>query len=425
MSRVFAAELTWTGERFERDVCLAVDAAGRITAVGQEVGTVTDKLHRTALLPGFVNVHSHAFQRGLRGRGETFPAGAGSFWTWREAMYELVTTLGPDAFEAVCFQAFCEMRMAGITTVGEFHYLHHADPDALDFELDFRVLQAAKAARIRLVLLQSWYAHGGPGRPLAGGQRHFRTASMDAFWAQMDRLEKALDPATQSLGIAPHSIRAATPGEFAELHAEARRRGMVVHFHAEEQPIEIDECLAAYGKRPLALLLDQLPIGPESTAVHATHTTPADLARFAATGATVCLCPTTEGNLGDGISNLPDFLAASGQVAFGSDSNARISTLDEMRWCELVQRLARQKRGVVLDTDGDVAPRLLDFATRGGARSLGIPTGRLEPGHWADFVLVDLDALELTGVPENHLADALVFGCGERVIAGTVVGGRT
>lgn len=424
MHRVFAPELTWTGERFERDLAIEVDAAGRISAVGQEVGPVTDPLPRRALLPGFVNVHSHAFQRGLRGRGESFPAGAGSFWTWREAMYDLVRSLGPDAFEALCLQAFREMRGAGVTTVGEFHYLHHADPSTPDFELDFRVLRAAKAAGIRLVLLQSWYAHGGPGRPLAGGQRHFETASMAEFWRQVDRLEGALDPATQSIGIAPHSIRAATPEEFAELHAEARRRGMVVHFHAEEQPIEIDECLAAHGRRPLALLLDHLPIGPESTAVHLTHTTPRDLARFAATGATLCLCPTTEGNLGDGISNLPDFLAAKGHVAFGSDSNARISTLDEMRWTELVQRLSRQKRGVVLDPDGNVAPRLLHFATAGGARSLGIPAGRIEPGHWADFTVIDLGALELAGVADENLTEALVFGCGERVVTGTVVGGR-
>lgn len=439
--RWLEAELTWTGERFERGVRIAVGVDGRISAVeraprpDEDVGgPPVERLPGRALLPGFVDAHSHAFQRGLRGRGERFPAGAGSFWTWREAMYSLVDSLDPDGFRALSLRAFREMRAAGVTAVGEFHYLHHASPmgEEADYALDDALLDAAAEAGIRLVLLQTYYRRGGPGRPLEGAQRRFRSESVEAFLAQVDRLERRLDPRLQSLGLVAHSIRAASPDEVAALFSEAERRDLPFHMHVEEQVREIVECAAAYGARPMELLIDRLLLdrpdrAPRFTAVHCTHTDRVDLTRFARAGAHVCLCPTTEANLGDGIADLPGMLDAGAAVCLGTDSNARISMLEEARWLELVQRLARERRGVARDPEdpaGRVAPLLLRAATSGGARALGLDAGEIRPGAWADLVAVDLTHPELEGWTEDTLLEALFLGCGDRVIAGTSVGGR-
>jgi formimidoylglutamate deiminase len=204
---VLEAELTWTGARFERDTQVAIGDDGRIEAVGRLERAGVDRLPGIALLPGLVNAHSHAFQRGLRGSGESFPSGAGSFWTWRQAMYQLVESLDAATLRRISARAFAEMRDAGITTVGEFHYVHHEREG--DFALDDAILEAAAEAGIRMVLLYCFYATGAPGRALEGGQRRFATPSVDEFWRRVDFLTSRLDAATQTIGVAPHSIRAA------------------------------------------------------------------------------------------------------------------------------------------------------------------------------------------------------------------------
>jgi formimidoylglutamate deiminase len=377
-----------------------------------------------AHLPGFVNAHSHAVQRGLRGRGERFPAGAGSFWTWREAMYRLVEELDHDALRALTERAFREMLAAGITTVGEFHYLHHAgdgDP-AGDWALDRAVIDAARATGIRLVLLQVYYRTGGIGLALEGAQRRFDGRSVDAFLARADALRSELDPARETLGIAPHSLRAASLDEIARLHSEARARDLVVHMHVAETRKEVADVRAAYGRAPLELLVERLDFGRGFTFVHGTHALP-ELVRAAfERGASLCLAPTTEANLGDGIPRLER--VPEGQLAHGTDSNARISMLDEMRWAEYGQRLLREERGAFASPAGDVARSLLVAATAGGARALGIHAGALEPGAFADLVAIDLAAPELAGWEADTLLESLVFGAGERALAGTWVGGR-
>jgi formimidoylglutamate deiminase len=421
MSRLLQADLTWTGERFEPSVQIAIDSGGRIEAVGALGRPGATRLTGLALLPGFVDTHSHAFQRGLRGHGERFPAGAGSFWTWREAMYALVGSLDRATLRRLSAQAFAEMRDAGITTVGEFHYLHHEREG--DFALDEAVLEAARDAGIRMVLLYSYYATGAPGRPLEGGQRRFATPSVDGFWRQLDRLSPMIDPATQSLGVAPHSIRAASPDDIRAIHREAVRRGWPVHLHVEEQRREIEESLAAYGGTPMAVILDAVD-GGAFTAVHCTHTADEDMARFLAAGGSACLCPLTEGNLGDGIPALGRPHAAGGRLAIGTDSNNRLAMLEEMRWLEYGQRLRGELRGALPDPSGDVAPTVLAAATMGGARALGVPAGRIAAGCWADFAAVNLAAPALAGAPPERLLEALVFGAGNEAIAGTYVGGR-
>lgn len=424
---VLEADLTWTGEAFEPGIQIHVGADGRIAEVGkagdERSSSPIHRLRDRALLPGFISAHSHAFQRGLRGRGETFPRGSGSFWTWREAMYGLVARLGTEDFQSLCLQTFREMRAAGITTVGEFHYFHHS-PGTEDWACDDLVLRAASEAGLRIVLLQSYYRTGAIGQPLEGPQLRFDGRSPAAYWEQMDRLASRLDPRRQSLAASVHSLRAASLDDLRAIYDEARRRDLPFHIHVEEQRREIEDALAYYGRRPMDLLLDTLGTATDLTAVHCTHTEADDMERFVAGGGTVCLCPLTEANLGDGIAAVPHLRSLGGAVCLGSDSNARISTLEEMRWLEYVQRLASESRGVCRDEKGHVARVLLDAATLGGAQALGLDAGRIAPGAWADFAAVDLTARTLAGWEPETLLDALVFGAAEEAIAGTCVGGE-
>jgi formimidoylglutamate deiminase len=447
-AQIVEADWTWTGDRFSPGVQLRIGGDGRIAAVGQLGLVPTLRLRRRALLPGLVSAHSHAFQRGLRGRGEHFPQGAGSFWSWREAMYELAAGLSAASFESLCLHAFEELRAAGVTAVGEFHYFHHdqlpaaagppsspagtsaapfttdARPAAGDYALDARVLRAAAAAGIRIVLLNTYYRTGGIAQPLAGAQRRFETPDPPAFWAQMDRLAASLAGPTQTLGAAVHSLRAAPPDELTAIHDEARRRGMVVHMHVEEQRREIADCLAHYGRRPMQLLLAALPNTEGFTAVHCTHTAGEDMERFLAAGGSACVCPLTEANLGDGIPDLGRFQRHANRLSLGTDSNSRISLLEEMRWLEYGQRLRGESRGVLRDGSGNVAATLLRAATRGGARALGLPCGELAAGSWADLVAIDLTHPALTGWEPASLPAALVFGAGNDAVLATAVGGE-
>lgn len=420
---ILEADQTWTGEAFEAGVQIRIGEDGRIAEVGRLGLVPALRLTDRALLPGFVSAHSHAFQRGLRGRGERFPAGSGSFWTWREAMYGLVGSLDADTFESLCLRTFREMRRAGITTVGEFHYFHHG-PEETGWAFDERVLSAASAAGIRIALLEVYYRTGAIGQPLEGAQRRFATPSTAEYWEQMSRLADRLDPRRQTLGASVHSLRAASLEDLREVYDEARRRDLVFHIHVEEQLREIEASLAYYGRRPMDLLLGTLGTATDVTAVHCTHTDPEDMGRFLAGGGTACICPLTEANLGDGIAGLPFLHEQGGAVCLGTDSNARISLLEEMRWLEYAQRLSTQSRGVLRDDGGQVARTLLHAATAAGAQALGIDAGRITPGAWADLVAIDLTAPTLAGWEPDTLLESLVFGAAEEAIAGTCVGGE-
>ena len=423
MSRLtIQADLTWLDGAFVSDRTITVGADGRIESVVQARPGATHRLSDVALVPGFVNAHSHAFQRGLRGSGERFSSGAGSFWTWREAMYVLVASLDRDTLGRICRQAFSEMRDAGITSVGEFHYLHHDRDD--DYAFDDVVLEAASEVGIRLVLLQAYYAAGGIGKALKPEQMRFATLDLRAYRRQMDRLAGRLDPATQSLGVVAHSVRAVSLAEIKTLHAEAAARGWPFHMHVEEQRHEIEDTMAAYGRTPMRLLCDELGEGGNFTAVHCTHTSPKDMTAFLARGGRVCVCPLTEANLGDGIPDLSAPHKVGGRISIGTDSNARISAIEEMRWLEYGQRLRGELRGALTDPVGEVAATTLDAATSGGAAALGIGTGRIAPGEWADFAAVDLTVPALAGVSAPLLLDAIVFGAGNGAIAGTFVAGK-
>lgn len=326
--QVIEADLTWTGKAFEAGVKVVVNAHGRIEAVGCHISApTTHRLKDRALLPGLVNAHSHAFQRGLRGRGETYPVASGvnSFWTWRQEMYKLVESLDAESFYRLSRQCFEEMRSSGITTVGEFHYFHHGSPSdegAPLFAFDALVIKAARDAGVRLILLNAFYAFGGfEHAPLSASQQRFKTASLPAFWANLTELSHLLDSTRgEALGVVAHSMRAVDVPTIVALHEEARRRGMVFHMHVEEQPKEIEDCVAALGKPPMAILLASLQIDDKFTAVHCTHTASEDMAALHRAGGRACICPLTEGNLGDGIFDHLEL--CDGQACLGTDCNA-------------------------------------------------------------------------------------------------------
>jgi formimidoylglutamate deiminase len=402
--RVLEADLTWRRGRFESGLQVEVLPDGRFGEIGPALSKDAERLRGEALLPGFVNAHSHAFQRGLRGKAESY----GSFWSWREEMYRLAASLDVDRFRKLTTLAYREMLASGITSVGEFHYLHHVDENR-GYELDRAVVEAAREAGIRLSLLATCYMTGDVSKPLEGTQLRFASRSVDEF------LESALRIGAS--GLVAHSIRAVPIDAIVRIHEEARRRGLPFHMHVEEQPKEIEASLAHYGRRPLELLLDRLEIGSETTAVHCTHSTEETLARFLATGANVCVTPLTEANLADGIP--PAGLAQPGaNLSLGTDSNLRIDFTEEMRLLEYAQRLRSQKRGVFAGESGSVAARLFEIATRGGARSLGLEAGTIESGAAADFFTLRVET------EPAELLTAFVFGAGVAAVQRVAVGGR-
>ena len=422
--QVIEADWTWLDGRFQAGVRIAVDDAGRIAAVGPLPQPPTRRLKDRALLPGFVNGHSHAFQRGLRGWTENFAGGAGSFWTWREAMYALVQRLDRERFRSLCRLAFDEMLATGVTSVAEFHYLHHDDPLTRDFALDRVLLETAAEAGVRLVLLATYYRTGGIGKPLVELQRRFETRSLDEFRRQLDRLAAQLDRPRQTLGIAAHSIRAVPPEDLIALRREAADRGWPFHMHVEEQRQEVEECSFVLGTTPLEWLLEHVEIGPRFTAIHATHASGDALDRFLAAGGNICLCPITEANLGDGMADVPRMLERPEAVCIGTDSNIRIDLPEELRWLEYGQRLRLERRGVCRGLSGDVAAQLLDCGTVNGARALGLDAGRIAVGLAADLFTIDLTCPALSGWTPQTLAASFLCGGDGSVVREVCVGGR-
>jgi formimidoylglutamate deiminase len=329
-------------------------------------------------LPGFVNAHSHAFQRELRGRNQ-----GGDFWAWRDAMLAEAARVTPALVAEGYEQTYREMLAAGYTAVGEFHYVGRAEA--------FAAVEAAQAAGIELVLLAVAYARGGPPR--------FRQESVAEYLEWVEELRAS----GARTGVAPHSVRACPAGWLDAVGDYARREGLVLHVHADEQPREIEECLAEHGCRPIELLARHGCLGPRTTVVHATHANERELDLLAETGASVCLCPTTEANLGDGFPPLEAMLERGISLCIGSDSNVRIDPLEELRELESVARRQLLRRNVI------PPDALLELGSAGGARSLGLQS-------WPS-IRVDLEHPSLAGIPRSEARAALVFGCSAEVIA--------
>ncbi len=376
---------------------------------------------RGSVVPGMPNLHAHAFQRALAGCAEQRGRGEDSFWSWREAMYELADSLDPERFQAIVTHAYVEMLEVGYTAVGEFHYLHNAPngiPYAHRTEMAQRVLAAARAAGIGLTLLPVWYRHGGVGG--SAPERHQRrfVMELDAYldlWR--DLAACVAGDANLRLGAAPHSLRAVTGEELTTLCREIETLDprAPLHMHVAEQEAEVMMCRRVLGASPVAYLYDRLPVDERWCLVHATHATEDELAQIAASGAVVGLCPTTEANLGDGIFPAAAFAARGGRFGIGSDGNVSIDVAEELRWLEYGQRL-RQRRRALLASEG--IPSVGEFtyraALRGGAQALGRPIGAIAPGMRADLVVLD----------EETTLDAYVFVRGRAAVRDVMVGGR-
>ena len=333
----------------------------------------------TLSLPGFVNAHSHAFQRALRGRTE-----GGDFWEWRTSMLALAEGLSPEQVRTGYVQVYREMLAAGYTAVGEFHYLGLAEAHA--------AVEAAAEAGIEIVLLLSAYARGGLERS--------RQESVADYLAQLEELRAA----GVRVGLAPHSVRACPRDWLEALGAYAARESLPLHVHADEQPREIEECLAEHGVRPIELLAETGCLGAHTTIVHGTHADAHELDLVAEAGARVCICPTTEANLGDGFAPAEELCERGIGVCLGSDSNVRIDPLEELRELEGVARRRTGRRGVVSVSS------LLSFGSDEGGAALGLAS-------WPD-VEVDLEHESLAGIEAGDIHGALVFGCGADVFTG-------
>lgn len=401
---------------WERNVRIAI-SDDRIDAVLPGVGPEPGDERHAILLPAMPNLHSHAFQRAMAGFAERRGPGADSFWSWRETMYRFALKMTPDDVEAVAAQLYVEMLEAGFGRVGEFHYLHHTpdgSPYADPAEMATRIAAAAEAAGIGLTLLPVFYAHAGfGGLPPSEGQRRF-ICDLDLFERILDRSRKiAADLDGANVGVAPHSLRAVTPGELAEVVKFAP--GGPIHIHAAEQVREVEDCLAWSGRRPVEWLLEYIEVDRHWCLIHATHMTPAETQALAKSGAVAGLCPITEANLGDGIFPAPEFVAAGGAFGIGSDSNVLIGVGEELRQLEYSQRLDRWARNLLAEPGGSNGRALFDAATAGGAQALGGRTGHIELGADADLVSLDPNHPTLAGKSGDAILDAWIFAGGGKI----------
>jgi formiminoglutamate deiminase len=412
------AELAWLGPGRGVAERVLIEVEGeRITAVteGADPPAGTTRLPGVTI-PGLANGHSHAFHRALRGRTHR---GGGDFWTWRELMYEVAGALDPDRYLELATATYAEMALAGITAVGEFHYLHHdpagrpyADPNQMGEVL----IEAAGRAGVRLTLIDTCYLRAGfDGQALAGAQVRFGDGDADA-WAE--RAGALRDRPGVRVAAGVHSVRAVDPAAMTTVAAWADGRQAPLHLHLSEQRAENQACLTATGRTPAALAESAGVLGPRTAAVHATHLTDEDVALLGATRTTACFCPTTERDLADGIGPARSLADAGSPLCLGSDSHAVIDLFEEARAVELNERLATERRGHHRPAD------LLTAATEAGMTALGWDAGHLAPGHLADLVTVDPRSVRLAGTRRADTVGHLVFAATAADVTSVVVSGR-
>lgn len=389
-----------------------------------------------AILPGLVNAHSHAFQRVIRGRTEYRTANiTDSFWTWREMMYSAAARLTPEDIYDASSMAFLEMALSGITAVGEFHYLHNA-PDGSVYDdpnlLAKEVVRAANDVGLRIALLRVAYARSGFDTEPNPQQSRFIETDPQTYLKNTERLADDLQGAESNsmawVGIAPHSVRAVPLDYLREVIQFAFGKSLQVHMHVAEQPAEVSACIAEYGRSPVALLASEGLLSELFTGVHVIHVTPKAIDMLASSGATVCACPTTERNLGDGIIPADEYFKRGVPLALGSDSHVEIDLLEDARELEYHLRLQKFERAVLGQPTGEgrsaLAASLFECATVNGARSIGAQSGKLDQGDPADFFTVDLNDPSIAGASEEDLLSNIVFSLSRGAVKDVVVGGR-
>jgi formiminoglutamate deiminase len=387
-----------------RDVLIEVED-GRIKSVADNTSSPPGATRLSGFtIPGLANAHSHAFQRQLRGLTED---GGGNFWVWRQQMYRLAEAEDPDEYFIQARSVYREMVEAGITAVGEFHYLHKFGNRAGE-----ALIAAAGAVGIRITLIDSCYLRGGmDGRPLEGGQLGFSDGTAEKWATRMDAMKGSEGV---RIGAAIHSVRAVDPRSMRTVSEWARKRSAPLHMHLAEQPAEVEECLAVEGCTPTQLAAREGILGPDLTAIHAIHVDDQDIALLGESRTAICACPTTERDLGDRVGLARRLIDAGASLCIGSDSNAVIDPLEEARGVELDQRRATGRRGIHRPDE------LLRAATADGMRAIGWDSGDLSVGKLADFVTVQAAAW-----PEHHEVAYLIYACSAGDVSNVVVGGRT
>ena len=411
------------------NVLIVVGDDGVIASVATNMSDVAAERLNGPVVPGMPNLHSHAFQRAMAGLTQRAGPEGDSFWAWRELMYRFLARLTPDDVEAIATRLYIEMLEAGYTSVTEFHYLHH-DPEGKTYanpvEMAERIRAAADSAGIGLTLLPVFYAHSNfGGLAPAAGQRRFITDT-EQFSRMLDAISKSLaNHPMHRLGVAPHSLRAVAPDELQRL-LELRDdldTAMPVHIHAAEQQKEVDDCIVALGARPVQWLLDNNSVDERWCLIHATHMDRSETGALAASRAVAGLCPTTEGDLGDGLFSAKSFLAGDGRFGIGGDSHVNVDPFLELRLFEYGQRIKYEQRNVFrLARAESFGGRLYRAACGGGAQASGQRIGAIAAGHRADWIV--LDQADAIGQHGDALLDSAIFGPLRAPIGDVMVGGR-
>ena len=406
-----------------RDVSIDV-AEGRIERVLPNSDRDAEAERVGIALPGLCNAHSHAFQRAMLGRTE-YRSGRSTdtFWTWRQLMYQVAAQVGPEELSAIARQAYTEMLCSGYTSVVEFHYLHRVSARHGETDMRAALFDAADASGIRLTYLPVFYEQADFERqPLSQAQQRF-SLPLDAYLEHVMESSRVGD-ARKKVGYAAHSLRAVSPESLDVIADAARRAKRPIHLHIAEQEQEVEGAKKAFGQRPVSWLLDHTVVDERWTLVHATHMDEDETASLASTGAVVCVCPSTEGNLGDGFFPLERYLRAGGRLAIGSDSHVCIDPFEELRWLEYGQRLLSQKRNVAAVHASHTGAALFAAALQGGALSAGRADVGLAVGNDADMVCLDPEAPLYVGLEDDAILDALVFGGLPSPIRGVMVAGE-
>ncbi len=408
MTAIFASKALLPGGW--RDSVRISVSGGSIERIETDVAATADDEAVGCVIPGLCNAHSHAFQRALAGHTEQrSPAGRDNFWSWRERMYELAGGIDAATLTAIARQAYCEMLTSGYTSVAEFHYLHRdpRDPEREDAMLE-AIVAAALESGIRLTYVPVLYERAGFKDPDPTPEQSNFAMSLDEFVAHHERATARAGDAL-NVGIGVHSLRAASRESLSGIAAIAAEQDIPMHLHVAEQQLEVDQCLEAYGARPVQWLIDNFDVGAQWCLVHATHIDADESRALAESGAVVALCPSTEANLGDGLFPLHDFLTHGGQIAIGSDSHVSINPFEELRWLEYGQRLATHSRNVASLRDSHVGSELFSRSLEGGALASGQSIVGLQKGAPADIVVLGDDDPMLVGHGDESRMDALVF----------------
>ncbi len=411
---------------WQRDVLIEWDAGGTLTAVTPGAVQAPGQAAAELVLPGMVNLHSHAFQRALGGLTETAGDGPDSFWTWRDLMYRFARNITPEHIEAIAAQLFSECLRHGYTSVCEFHYVQRDQQGAMyarPAETAERVVAAARATGIGVTMLPVLYSYAGFGeQPLKPEQKRFRTGP-----AEVMQVIEALEPLRSGqveVGVAPHSLRAAASSQIRDVLA-ALPATRPVHIHIAEQQAEVEQCIAATGTRPVRHLMEQFALDARWCLVHATHLDAQETVALAESGAVAGLCPTTEANLGDGLFPLAPYLAAGGRFGIGSDSHISQSAVEELRWLEYGQRLLHQRRNVATSkTERRVGDFLWSSALQGGAMASGRAVGELTVGKRADLLVLDSEHPNLAGIAPEDVLGSFIFCGNDNLIRDVMAGGQ-